>query len=271
MRITSSPWPVEVTAPTSLSTNKPAPIIGESPKRPRILKPMPLVVQLPLRFPSASIATIPIVSWFHSPFSNCIGANGPCSLEFSILMTGLYSDFFNHCSYDLFAPSLNSCFSNGKPSATANCCAPTPTSITCGVFSITRRATEIGCFILSKKATLPQLKFSSMMQASSVTKPSLSGLAPNPTQQLCSASVTITPASTASSALPPLPNISHAPLLAFNPASQVEITMGLPVITGYVVSCATIFLPYNTVIELNKDDCKNFLLLAIIQWFEKLS
>src|SRR5450432_20326 len=271
MRITSSPWPVEVTAPTSLSTNKPAPIIGESPKRPRILKPMPLVVQLPLRFPSASIATIPIVSWFHSPFSNCIGANGPCSLEFSILMTGLYSDFFNHCSYDFFAPSLNSCFSNGKPSATANCCAPTPTSITCGVFSITRRATETGCLILSKKATLPQLKCSSMMQASRVTKPSRSGLAPNPTQQLCSASVTITPASTASSALPPLPSISQAPLLALRPASQVEITIGIPFTTVYFSCCAKVLFANNTASELNKDDCKNILLLAIIQLFDKLS
>src|ERR1700679_456443 len=68
-----------------------------------------------------------------------------------------------------------------------------------------------------------------MILASSVTKPSRSGLAPNPTQQLREDSVTFTPASTASNALPLLPSTSQAPLLAARPASQVEMTTGLPV------------------------------------------
>ena len=57
-----------------------------------------LVVQLPLRFPWASMATMPIVSWFHSPDSSFSGANGPWLPLFSILMIGLYSDFFNQFS-----------------------------------------------------------------------------------------------------------------------------------------------------------------------------
>src|SRR5204863_1472034 len=100
-RITSSPCPVDVQAPTSLSTNKPAPIIGESPNLPRILKPAPLVVQLPLRVQKVSIATIPIVSWFHSPLSNIAGAKGPCPFMFlfsTFIAGGLYSDFFNQLS-----------------------------------------------------------------------------------------------------------------------------------------------------------------------------
>jgi hypothetical protein len=65
------------------------------------------------------------------------------------------------------------------------------------------------------------------MLASKVTIPSLSGLAPKPTQQLISDSITITPFSTASIALPFVLRISHAAILALNPASQVEITTGL--------------------------------------------
>ena len=98
--------------------------------------------------------------------------------------------------------------------------------MTCGVFSITLLATEMGCLILSRKATLPQLKCSSIIDASRVTKPSRSGLAPSPTQQFWEDSVTITPASTASRALPPLPSIFQAPLFASIPASQVETTRG---------------------------------------------
>ena len=46
----------------SLSTNKPAPIMGESPTRPCILFAMPLVVQAPDKFPFSSIAIMPMVS-----------------------------------------------------------------------------------------------------------------------------------------------------------------------------------------------------------------
>src|ERR1700722_6909296 len=40
----SSPFPVEPAAPTSLSTQQPAPIIGESPTRPGIFQAKPDVV-----------------------------------------------------------------------------------------------------------------------------------------------------------------------------------------------------------------------------------
>ena len=46
-RITSSPKPDDVAAPASLSTYKPAPIIGESPTRPGIFQERPLVVVTP--------------------------------------------------------------------------------------------------------------------------------------------------------------------------------------------------------------------------------
>ena len=84
----------------------------------------------------------------------------------------------------------------------------------------------MGCLIRSRKATLPQLAFSSMMQASRVTNPSRSGFAPNPTQQFSSDSVTITPFSTASSARPPERKIFQAAAFAAIPASQVDITRG---------------------------------------------
>src|SRR4030095_544843 len=230
-------------------------MIGESPILPRILKPAPLVVQLSLKFPNESIATIPIVSWFHSPLSNLVGANGPCPCLFSILIAGgLYSDFFNQLSYAFCASGESFCSSNGNPSATANCCAPVPTSITCGVFSITLLATEMGCFILSKKATLPQLNLSSIMLASSVTNPSRSGLAPRPTQQFCEFSVTITPFSTASIAFPFLLKTSQAALLAASPASQVEITTGFPA-TICCGGAAITFFPTKAAKEVKAEAC----------------
>ena len=69
----------------------------------------------------------------------------------------MYSDFFNQLLYEFLASFDNSPDSNLNPCSMANCCAPSPTNITCGVFSITRRATDIGCLIRSKNATLPQL------------------------------------------------------------------------------------------------------------------
>src|SRR5258705_9853122 len=179
------------------------------------------------------------------------------------MVGGLYSDFFSQLSYAFCASGESFCSSNGNPSATANCCAPTPTSITCGVFSITLLATEIGCFILSKKATLPQLNLSSIMQASRVTKPSRSGLALRPTQQFWESSVTITPFSTASIAFPFLLKISQAALLAASPASQVEITTGLPVIVP-CVWVAIILLPNKVEKEVNAEARINFLLLIIV-------
>jgi len=66
-----------------------------------------------------------------------------------------------------------------------------------------------------------------MMQASSVTIPSLSGKPPKPTVVIDgSDSVTRTPFSTASKAVPPLDKIFHAAWLASTPCSQVETTIG---------------------------------------------
>src|ERR1700761_4559866 len=103
------------------------------------------------------------------------------------------------------------------------------------------------------------------MLASSVTCPSRSGLAPKPTQQLIDDSVTRTPASTASSALPFLPNTSQAPLFAATPVSQVESTTGFP--TTLAPACtssttaASAFLFIKTPSDPRNDDCKNFLRL----------
>ena len=69
-------------------------------------------------------------------------------------------------------PSCDSGVSSSSflnPCSTANWVAPSPTSITCGVFSITARATEIGWAIYSIAATAPALPCSSMIEASKVT------------------------------------------------------------------------------------------------------
>ena len=70
------------------------------------------------------------------------------------------------------------------------------------------------------------------MDASNVTIPSLSGLAPKPTQQLSSFSVIITPCSTASKAFPPFFKTSHAATFALNPASHVDATIGWILLDG---------------------------------------
>ena len=98
--------------------------------------------------------------------------------------------------------------------------------MTWGVCSITARATLIGCLMRSSAATLPQLNWWSMMQASSVTVPSRSGLPPRPTQQFWEASVTRTPASTASRAAPLRLRICQAAWLAATPSFQVEMARG---------------------------------------------
>src|SRR4030095_6497238 len=123
----------------------------------------------------------------------------------------------------------------------------------------------MGCLIRSRNATLPQLKDSSIMDASSVTNPSRSGLAPRPTQQLIEDSVTLTPSSTASHALPPLLRIFHSALLASKPVLQVEITIGLPFTRTFLnpIAEATILLFTRTATLLNKDDCRNFLLVVM--------
>src|SRR6056297_1121611 len=91
---------------------------------------------------------------------------------------------------------------------------------------MTLRATEIGLAIFCMASTAPQLPFLSIIQASKVTLPSLSGLPPVPTVWLVtSSSSTFTPCSIASKALPPSFSISQAFAEAFK-KSQVHITIG---------------------------------------------
>src|SRR5688500_2914421 len=59
----ASPRPVEPAAPTSLSTYRPAPRIGESPTRPGIFHARPLVVVTPARAPAGVIALQLMVPW----------------------------------------------------------------------------------------------------------------------------------------------------------------------------------------------------------------
>ena len=94
-----------------------------------------------------------------------------------MLAFGKYSLVLSH-SFHSFSESSTSKFSFRKPCDNANCNAPSPTNITCGVFSITARATETGCLIFSKQATEPILENSSMIHESSVTRPSRSGRPP---------------------------------------------------------------------------------------------
>ena len=83
--------------------------------------------------------------------------------------------------------------------------------------------------VISVKLTEPQFPVSSIIQASSVTFPSLSGKPPNPTDiDSGSASGILTPVSTASIAFPPLCSTSIAAILAGIPCFQVEITIGYP-------------------------------------------
>ena len=133
------------------------------------------MVHAPLRFPFASMATMPIVSWLLS-WPGVVG----ClffSIKLSGVTIGLYFDVFTHSCHAFSLPAVNK-FSFLKPFASANSNAPCPTRIMCGVFSITSLATEIGCMICSRHITEPQFPFSSMMQESRVTRPSRSGKPP---------------------------------------------------------------------------------------------
>ena len=65
-----------------------------------------------------------------------------------------------------------------NPCANANASAPSPLIMTWGDFSMTARATDMACMIFSRYVTEPAFPFSSIMQASSVTRPSRSGNPP---------------------------------------------------------------------------------------------
>src|ERR1700761_9419341 len=111
-----------------------------------------------------------------------------------------------------------------------------------------------------------------MIEASKVTIPSRSGFAPKPTQQLIEDSVTITPASTASSADPFALSTSHAPLFASRPVSHVEMTTGRPATVTGLVPAAIARLPVIIPSEPNKEDCKKKRLFSIfaLNWLLEL-
>ena len=86
-----------------------------------------------------------------------------------------------HSSQILRECSVNK-FSRGKPIATANRSAPSPTSITWPVCSITALATIETFFILRTPPTDPARRVGPcIQQASSSTTPSSLGIPPNPT------------------------------------------------------------------------------------------
>jgi hypothetical protein len=220
IRITSSPTPVLVAAPISLSTNKAAPMIGESPTRPCILYAMPLVVHAPDKFCFVSNATIPMVSWF------------------SILATGLYLAVFNH-SFHAFSDSLVSRFFFFKSlvQRKLQCAIANQKYMWCFFHHF---------FVLPKpdvqyvpgKLLLRSWQNSSIMHESNVTLPSRSGKPPNPTElSFGSPSGTRAPASTASNARPSVERIFHASTFAPTPKFQVEITTGLETLAAGFTPC----------------------------------
>ena len=97
--------------------------MGESPTRPGSLPPAPLVEQPPKMSPFSSSTSNAIVSW---PFSR--GSGGSTSRS-------------THAVF-LAARSETSAVSN--PCSSANHRAPSPTSMTCFVRSMTSRAALIG-------------------------------------------------------------------------------------------------------------------------------
>src|SRR6185312_11928680 len=191
---------------------------------------------------------------------------GPFPFLFSILISGLYSLFFSQFSYASFAGAESSFGSFLKPFSIANCCAPSPTSIIWGVVSIIFLATETGCFICSIAPTEPRLACSSIMHASSVTMPSLSGYPPRPMQQSIVSSTYLAPASTASNDRPFFDKIFQASAFTSFPLFQVETTIGfvraLPLV-------AIFFKESNGAASV--ESCKNFLLLSIVIIFSNVN
>ena len=183
VRNTVSPRPVQMAPPMGASTKMPAPMMGESPTRPCILYARPLVVDPAAIDPWASSASIEMVSWF------------------SMLIFGAYLRSASHARHCCSAAGVNLGAATLMPHSRANCSAPSPTRRTCGVRSITNRASEIGCATPWTNATHPARPSPCMTAASSVTRPSRSGREPRPTVMSGqSSSTTLQPASTASSA-----------------------------------------------------------------------
>src|SRR5882724_10025366 len=143
----SSPLPVEPAAPTSLSTQQPAPIIGESPTRPGIFQDNPEVVVVAEISPLASTAMhgiVPVRGCAMTYSAYAIFSGSPskmaetCSFHSGESIPGrqLKEDLAFHAS-QIFRECSVRRFISSNPSATAKRRAPSPTIITWFVFSIT--------------------------------------------------------------------------------------------------------------------------------------
>src|SRR5580704_4294137 len=138
--IFSSPLPVEPAAPTSLSTQHPAPMIGESPTRPGIFHDSPEVVVVAEISPSASTAMhgiVPVLGCAIACSAYAIFASSPskmaetCCFHSGESIPGrqLNEDDAFHASQILRECSVNR-FISSNPSATAKRRAPSPTIMT---------------------------------------------------------------------------------------------------------------------------------------------
>ena len=118
--------------------------------------------------------------------------------------------------------------SSGKPFCRANHSAPSPTSSTCGVLSITSRATAATRRMCSRPATPPHDSvLPSITQASRLMAHTLLPTAPTPTDRTVGSSSTASaPASTASRAGLPAANCGRAMSTAVRPNGQVATTTG---------------------------------------------
>src|SRR5882757_2095628 len=136
----SSPFPVEPAAPTSLSTQHPAPMIGESPTRPAIFHARPDVVVVAEISPfslTAMHGIVPVGGCAITRSAYAIFSASPSKIEEtcsfhsgeSIPGRQLNDDDAFHASQISREWSVSKLLSS-NPSATANLRAPSPTIIT---------------------------------------------------------------------------------------------------------------------------------------------
>src|SRR5262249_53593910 len=171
-RTIPSPPPGAPPAPAVLSTYSPGPISGESPTRPGSLCASPEVEHTPPSAPVRSSARTVTVSWLPSEGNVPSGARSPLAGPAGLRPSPPAGARVLYHSDTLWGVCR---VSRGNPCASAKRWAPAPTRRTCGVFSITRRATAAAWLTFSSPATAPQPSpLPSITQASSVTFPAAS-------------------------------------------------------------------------------------------------
>ena len=185
-RMKYSPWPVADTAQQSSAAYVPAPMIGVSPTRPARLPVMPPVDVAAARWPCASSATAPTVP---SEASSPTRASPARCRSSSARRRSVVNQSFG---------------TDSRPASAASASAPGPASITCGVCSITCRASRTGLRTCRTPATAPARRSRpSMIAASSSCPPSAQSTAPRPALNSGSSSSATTAAVTASRLEPP--------------------------------------------------------------------